>query len=184
MKFEPLSRRTERLLLRPLQSSDTPAIFAIRSDAAVMRYASSLPLATLGEAEEFVEREVAAQAQGQTLRLALERADDHVLIGTCILFHLHAQCRRAEIGYELRRDAWGRGYMHEALRTMLDIAFAQFGLNRIEADIDPRNTPSARSLERVGFTREGVLRERWIVNDEISDSALYGLLRSEWQPRA
>jgi len=179
MQFEPLSRRTERLLLRPLQPSDAPAIFAIRSDATVMRFASSLPLVTLDEAEAFVAREVAARAEGHTLRLALERVQ--ALIGSCILFNSHAQCRRAEIGYELHRDAWGRGYMHEALRAMLDIAFVQFGLNRIEADIDPRNTASARSLERVGFTREGLLRERWIVNDEVSDSALYGLLRSDWQ---
>jgi RimJ/RimL family protein N-acetyltransferase len=73
--------------------------------------------------------------------------------------------------------------MHEALRRMLDIAFVQFELNRIEADIDPRNTASARSLERAGFAREGLLRERWIVNGEVSDSALYGLLRKDWQSR-
>jgi len=52
-------------------------------------------------------------------------------------------------------------------------------LNRIEADIDPRNVASAGLLERLGFVREGVLRERWIVGDEASDSALYGLLASD-----
>ena len=53
------------------------------------------------------------------------------------------------------------------------------GLNRLEADIDPRNVASAGLLERLGFVREGLLRERWIVGDEVSDSALYGLLASD-----
>jgi RimJ/RimL family protein N-acetyltransferase len=54
------------------------------------------------------------------------------------------------------------------------------GLHRIEADIDPRNTASARCLERLGFVKEGLLRERWIVEGEVSDSAIYGLLQPDW----
>jgi ribosomal-protein-alanine N-acetyltransferase len=61
--------------------------------------------------------------------------------------------------------------------------FAEFDLNRIEADIDPRNVASARSLERLGFRKEGRLRERWIVSGEVSDSDLYGLLRIDWLAR-
>ena len=61
--------------------------------------------------------------------------------------------------------------------------FGDLALNRVEADIDPRNTASARSLERLGFRREGYLRERWIVADEVSDSILYGLLQREWLAR-
>ena len=56
-------------------------------------------------------------------------------------------------------------------------------LNRVEADIDPRNAASARTLGRLGFAKEGRLRERWIVNDEVSDSDLYGLLASDWRAR-
>ena len=73
--------------------------------------------------------------------------------------------------------------MHEALMTLVDWAFSELKLNRLEADIDPRNLASARSLERLGFEREGLLRERWIVGDEVSDSALYGLLLSRWVAR-
>jgi RimJ/RimL family protein N-acetyltransferase len=73
--------------------------------------------------------------------------------------------------------------MHEALLALLDFGFGELDLNRIEADIDPRNSTSARTLERLGFTREGYLRERWIVGDEVSDTALYGLLRREWRSR-
>jgi RimJ/RimL family protein N-acetyltransferase len=71
--------------------------------------------------------------------------------------------------------------MHEALLALLNHGFTDWGLNRVEADIDPRNLGSARVLERLGFRREGLLRQRWIVGDEVSDSAWYGLLRSEWR---
>jgi RimJ/RimL family protein N-acetyltransferase len=54
------------------------------------------------------------------------------------------------------------------------------GLNRIEADTDPRNLAATRVLEKLGFMREGLLRERWITAGQKSDSALYGLLRSDW----
>ena len=67
----------------------------------------------------------------------LQRVEDDTLIGICLLFHINRQCRRAEIGYELRADAWGRGYMHEALLALVRLGFSELALNRIEADIDP-----------------------------------------------
>jgi len=73
--------------------------------------------------------------------------------------------------------------MHEALQALLEFGFGELDLNRIDADIDPRNSASARTLERLGFTKEGYLRERWIVGDEVSDTAIYGLLRREWRVR-
>jgi [ribosomal protein S5]-alanine N-acetyltransferase len=178
--FSHLTLRTTRLLLRPLVDADAPALFAIFSDPAVMRYWSSPPWTLLSQAQEYVARDVEAMARGEFLRLGVIRRDNEMLIGTCSLFNIVEQCRRVEVGYGLAREAWGRGFMNEALRALLEYAFTTLDVNRIEADIDPRNAASAKTLERLGFRREGYLRERWIVNGEISDSALYGLLRSEW----
>jgi RimJ/RimL family protein N-acetyltransferase len=91
--------------------------------------------------------------------------------------------RRAEIGYSLAAEAWGQGYMNEALTALLDRGFSEFALNRVEADVDPRNTASIKCLARLGFALEGLLRQRWIVGGEVSDSAIYGLLRDEWVAR-
>jgi ribosomal-protein-alanine N-acetyltransferase len=63
---------------------------------------------------------------------------------------------------------------------LLQYGFEDLHLHRVEADTDPRNVASGRALERLGFKLEGHLRERWIVGDEISDTALYGLIRSDW----
>jgi RimJ/RimL family protein N-acetyltransferase len=70
--------------------------------------------------------------------------------------------------------------MHEALKALVSHAFETMNLRRLEADVDPRNGASIRSLERLGFQREGFLRERWHVNGEIQDAHFYGLLRREW----
>jgi len=108
---------------------------------------------------------------------------DGKLIGECSLFNLMPQSRRAEVGYTLAHEAWGKGYINEALVALLEFGFTQLGLNRVEADIDPRNVASARTLERLGFQREGLLRQRWIVGDEVSDTAIYGLLAHEWRAK-
>jgi RimJ/RimL family protein N-acetyltransferase len=73
--------------------------------------------------------------------------------------------------------------MHEALQATLGYAFHILDLHRIEADVDPRNQASIKTLERLGFQREGLLRERWQVGGEIQDSLFYGLLRRDWEEK-
>lgn len=132
------------------------------------------------QADRLLTKVLADYQSGESLPLGIERKGDEVLVGNCTLFHFHEASRRAEIGYALRRPYWGLGYMHEALQSLLSYAFDDLGFNRLEADIDPRNTSSARTLERLGFLKEGHLRQRWIVNGEVSDTGFYGLLRGDW----
>jgi [ribosomal protein S5]-alanine N-acetyltransferase len=189
--FDALTLSTPRLHLRPLAAGDADALFRMHADAQLMRYWSSPPWSSPSQAEAMIQADADALRTGEHLRLALTRHGSHdnntdrtdpggELIGTCSLFHLHEASRRAEIGYALMRSAWGAGLMHEALVALVDFAFGSLHLNRLEADIDPRNTASARSLARLGFVQEGHLRERWIVAGEVSDTALFGLLRREW----
>jgi len=179
--FTALRLDTPRLHLRPLCSEDAPALFAVFSDAQFMRYWSTPPWTALAQAQALIERDAVTMAAGEHIRLAIVRKADDILLGTCSLFNFMPSCRRAEVGYGLMPAAWGHGYMQEAVGALLRHGFEVLGLHRVEADIDPRNLASARSLERLGFVREGYLRERWIVDEEVSDSALYGLLHRDWQ---
>ena len=178
--LSPVTLTTRRLLLRPIQQQDAPALFAIYSDPEVIRYWSTPPWTSIDVAYQFIRSDKVEQASGRHLCVGIQRLDDPAPIGTCTVFSLDRQCRRAELGYCMARAHWGNGFMHEALVRFISHVFAVLDLNRIEADIDPRNLPSARSLERLGFVKEGQLRERWIVRGEASDSALYGLLRRDW----
>lgn len=178
--FEEITLRTTRLLLRPLSEADAPSLFRLFQDPAVRRFLTRRQWHSVDEALALIAQDRRAMAAGEYLRLGLEVSDGGALIGEVSLFNFAEASRRAEVGYALARDAWGKGYMSEALRALLELAFGELGLNRIEADIDPRNDASARILERMGFQQEGLLRERWIVAGEVSDSGLYGLLRRDW----
>ncbi|HEX4333523.1 MAG TPA: GNAT family N-acetyltransferase [Usitatibacter sp.] len=178
--FQPVTLESSRLKLRFIVAGDAPGLFAIYGDPVVARYLSRPAFTQMAQAEKLVATANACYADGSGVNFAVERRDDAAMIGTCMLFRFHRESRRAEIGYSLGQAYWGQGYMHEALQALIDYAFGPLGLNRIEADIDPRNSNSARSLERLGFRMEGVLRERWIVAGEVSDTGYYGLLRKEW----
>ncbi len=179
--FANLPIETRRLRLRPLRESDAADLFAIFSDPTVTRYWGAAPWTTLEPAREMIATDLQCVTRTH-LRLVVERKADGKLLGTCTLFNFHEACRRAEVGYGLGTYAWGRGYMLESLTTLLQYGFDVLNLHRVEADIDPRNQPSGRILERLGFQQEGLLRERWIVGDEVSDTAFYGLLRRDWRP--
>ena len=175
--------RTSRLVLREISSGDVKSVFAMESDPVAMRYWSRPPMQDMAEAREAVERSMELFPDRHALKWCLTRPPEDVLIGHVSLFSFSTQNRRAEIGYGLARAYWGQGFMREALTAVIDYAFGPLGLRRIEADTDPRNQASLRALERLGFAREGLLRERWQVGDEISDSALFGLLAREWRAR-
>lgn len=181
--FQPVALDTGRLRLRWMTAADAANLYGVYSDPAVARYLSRPAFTELAQAEKMAANVVAGYADGSGVNFGIERKDDGAFLGNCMLFGFHRESRRAEIGYSMARAYWGQGYMHEALRALIDYAFGPLGLNRLEADIDPRNANSAKSLERLGFTAEGVLRERWIVAGEVSDTAYYGLLRKEWPSR-
>ena len=86
------------------------------------------------------------------------------------------------IGYCLDDAAWGQGFATEAADALLHWAFDTLDLNRVQAETDTRNTASGRVLEKLGFVREGTLREDCIVDGVVSDSWVYGLLRRQWKP--
>ena len=179
--FEPIVISTDTLTLRFLNEADLPAAYDIFSHPEVMRYWSYPPWTERSQAERWLVNVQEGYRSGDALQLGIERRTDHILVGMCAIFQFHVASRRAEIGYALGRPYWGSGYMNQALQALLRYAFQTRDLNRLEADIDPRNVASAKTLERLGFQKEGHLRERWIVNDEISDTWLYGLLRRDWQ---
>ncbi len=180
----PPTLTTERLTLRPLKTSDAEAIFAIYSHPEVMRYWSSPAMHELQEAHRFIERAAEYLAAQDSLTWGMTRHGEDKVIGVCVLHGYSVQNKRSEVGYVLGREYWGQGYMNEALVAMVDYAFGPCQLIRLEADLDPRNAASEKALARLGFVREGLLRERWVVDDEVSDSLMMGLLKREWHRAA
>lgn len=170
-----------RLRLREVRNEDAPALFGIHSDPEVMRYWSYPAWTELAQAEQKIADILRQRREEQILVWAIADARSDQLIGTSAVFALDRTQGRAEIGYSLHRDAQGKGLASEALRLILRHLFDELQLRRVEADADPRNTASCRLLERLGFIREGLLRERWHVNGETCDTTFYGLLRRDFK---
>ena len=175
---------TARLLLRPVTSTDADALFAMHSSAHVLRYWDAPPWSDRARAERFIEACQRMADEGSGARLAIDRVYDNAFVGWCSLTRWNPDYRSASMGYCLDGPAWGHGYATEAGRALLRWAFDTLDLNRVQAETDTRNTASARVLEKLGFVREGTLREDCIVNGEVSDSWVYGLIRRDWRPSA
>lgn len=175
---------TDRLRLRPFGDGDREAIYALQSDAHVLRYWDSPPWADRSRIDRFLTgcRTMADEDTG--VRLAIDRTGEDAFIGWCTVSDWNPEFRSAELGYCLTEAAWGHGYATEAAEELLRWAFATLDLNRVHAEADTRNTGSGRVLEKLGFVREGTLRESCIVNGEVSDAAVYGLLRRDWDRRS
>jgi len=170
-----------RVSLRWITEDDVDALYRIFSHTEVMRYWSHPPLADRNAAVKLLHEIYDDFKRQKFMKWGIARRSDDALIGTATLFSFNPESHRAEIGYCLDRAEWGKGYMNEALRALLAYAFEELALHRIEADVDPRNGASLQTVERLGFQREGYLRERWQVNGEIQDTVFYGLLRPDWE---
>jgi len=175
----PRELKTRDLRLRPLHTADAAAMFAILRDPQSMKYWSNKPLTDINEAIRVLHEELESDEKGDSLCWAVTFANQDELIGKCILFHFNQANRRAEIGFILARKYWRRGLMNQALEAVIGFAFNTLKLHRIEADTDPENTGSLALLEKLGFAREGLLRERWFVYDKWQDSVILALLNAD-----
>jgi [ribosomal protein S5]-alanine N-acetyltransferase len=173
---------TDRLRLRPFDDTDANDIFALQSNAHVLRYWDSPPWRDRGRSEHFIGACRQMAKEGTGARVAVDRVADGAFIGWCHLSNWNPDHHSASLGYCFNEAAWGYGYATEAARALLRWAFDTLDLNRVQAETDTRNVASARVLEKLGFVREGTLREDCVVNGEVSDTSVYGLIRREWQP--
>ncbi|MFE2876494.1 GNAT family N-acetyltransferase [Streptomyces roseus] len=176
--------QTARLRLRPFTEADAAPLYALHSSAHVLRYWDSPPWTEPARAQRFIATCRTIEAEGTGARVAVDRLCDGAFIGWCGLTRWNPDFRSASLGYVFDAAAWGHGYATETTRAVLGWAFDSLDLNRVQAEVDTRNVGSARVLEKLGFEREGTLREDCVVNGDVSDSWVFGLLRREWHPTA
>jgi ribosomal-protein-alanine N-acetyltransferase len=171
---------TERLVLRQPRASDAQPIFdGWTQDPDVTRYLTWRPHARLTDTERFVDRAVDAwQGHTRAVYAIARKSEDDAPIGL-VEARLHSAFA-AEIGYVLRRADWGKGYMTEAARALVETLFADPAIWRVSAYCDVENTASAHVLEKIGMQREGMLRH-FMIHPNLSaaprDAYLYARVR-------
>lgn len=167
--------------LRALAAADLPGLLEIFGDPEVARYLSIRKLGDEADARRFLDEIHRGSETRSLFQWGVQRNRDVRLVGTCTLADIQWESGRAEVGFALGREHWGQGLMGEALPILIGYGFEQLGLNRLEADVDPRNEVSIHLLEKLGFQREGYLRQRHLKEGERQDSLILGLLASDWR---
>ncbi len=168
-----------RLRLRAPIEADLTPIRELFSHPDVLRYWSRPAMRSDGEALAYVAHVMDGfQKREHFSWIVADLEHDHML-GTCTLYDLQPRHLRAGLGYALHPSHHGHGYASEAAALACAWGFEHLGLHRIEADIHPDNQTSRAVLLRCGFRSEGRLRQRFVSENEIQDSEIFGRLADE-----
>jgi ribosomal-protein-alanine N-acetyltransferase len=175
---------TERLILRETVVADADDIYIFRADREVQKY-NTKPMRDVAEATSLVHTMRAWYATRQAIQWGITVKGENRVVGLCGLHDWMRRHRRASIGYDLVRELWGKGIAYEAMSAVVRLGFERMSLNRIEAVTIAENVRSIRLLTRLGFQQEGIRRGYSLEDDgEFHGSAIFGLLRSEFDARA
>ncbi|MCV0425765.1 MAG: GNAT family N-acetyltransferase [Roseibium sp.] len=175
---------TERLLLRPIEETDAPAIHAYQSRPEVAEYQFWDPRGLATVREKTLEWQGMRQVTGEgELALAVTLKTTGELIGDVFFKITDALARQGTVGYTLNPDFQCKGYATEAARALLNLGFGQFGLHRVFARCDARNVPSWRLMERLGMRREAHFKEHALFKGGWDEEFYYAILQREWCPK-
>jgi RimJ/RimL family protein N-acetyltransferase len=162
----PETIETDRLRLRRSLESDAEGIFAAYAqDREVTMYLAWRPTGNIENTRESLRHAAAEWREGRAFRWTIFRKEDDRLLGTLAL---RVDGLKVELGYVLAKDYWGKGFMTEAVRAIVDWALKEDDVYRVWAVCDVENPASARVLEKAGMKPEGLLR-RWSVHPTRSD---------------
>ncbi|HWS72312.1 MAG TPA: GNAT family N-acetyltransferase [Thermoanaerobaculia bacterium] len=171
---------TERLLLRPFAPADAPELQRLAGHIEIARNTLSIPHPYPdGAAEHWIGGHAEQFAASGDVHFAIVPRDSGVLAGAIGLL-LNRDHERAEIGYWIGVQWWGRGYAAEAAQATVDYGFTVATLNRIFAAHFTRNPASGRVLQKIGMRHEGTQRQVFRKWGEFLDAEQYAILRRDW----
>lgn len=170
--------KTERLTLRELLPGDLEILYKNWSDPLTMEHLS-VGLLSRERSAEMLKLLSRLWEYDQGIRWGIDY--EATLIGTCGFHNLRPESGRAEIGYELHRAYWRRGFMKEAAGAILGFGFKNLNFMRIEALTNIDNHPSISFLTHMGFTEEGLLRDYENTPSGLIAQRIFSLLRREWE---
>ena len=162
---------TYRLILRRARPEDLSDLHAVMSAPEAMRYWSRPAHESLAQTQAYLDSMLAAEPE----------ADDFVIERNGVVIGKAGAWRLPEVGFILHPDHWRQGLMREALAAVVSHLFAAHpGIDRLTADVDPRNGRSLALLKVLGFTETGRAERTLQWGDEWCDSLYLELLREDW----
>ena len=176
---------SERLYVRPIETSDLDALLEYQSDADVVRYVP-WPVrnrAMVAEAITKYQSLTTFETEGDYLMVALCRKEDDQLIGQLNAMYRSIVNRSGEFGYVLNPRFGGNGYATEGVAALITSLFDTGKFHRLFAKMDARNSASKALCERLALRHEAhFIEDEWF-KGEWTSTYIYSILRSEWKPR-
>jgi ribosomal-protein-alanine N-acetyltransferase len=146
---------TERLILREISHNDTVAIFRNFSDPEVANWFFEKPHSTMEQTIKVIDHFIFKFKQGEGLTWAITLKEDSQVIGTCGYENIEIG-NRGEIGFDLAKEYWGKGYMRESLTAVINFGFSVLNLSNVEAHTNSNNVRAKCLLEKLGFQLDKV----------------------------
>ncbi len=185
MDLAQLPRRTKHLLLSPFQRKDVdPLVEAIQASLPELKAWLPWPHDRYDriDALRFVRDSNKAWREQRAYDFSIRRPDDPTHLGNVSIWYTSRPNGCGEIGYWVRSSETSSGIGTEATEALLQVGFKELGLHRITLRVAIGNRGSERIAEKLGFTREGTLREVIKVGETRMDHSLYAMLRRDWLP--
>jgi ribosomal-protein-alanine N-acetyltransferase len=170
--------QTDRLDLIKIKQEHLKDIFKLFVDPQVTQYYNVVTLTKESDAQKFIDLYKKRFKDKLGIRWGISLKGTNSIIGT-IGFNNIVNQHRATIGYDLQPNFWNNGYITEALQEVVDFGFKNFAINRIEAEVMQDNIASEKALTKLGFKKEGILRDWMYWNDKHYDMTMYSLLQSD-----
>ncbi|WP_096187879.1 GNAT family N-acetyltransferase [Evansella halocellulosilytica] len=171
---------TKRLLLRKVNKEDAKSILNYLSDKEVVKYYGLAPFKSINDALDEISWYQSIQSNKTGIRWGITLKEQGIVIGSCGFHNIVSQHFRTEIGFELSKDQWGKGIAVEAVEAIIRYGFERMNFNRIEALIEPPNLSSQKLVEKMGFIREGLLRNYEFTCGKFDNLYMYSLLKQDF----
>lgn len=171
---------TERFILRKEEEIDRHDIFELYSIESVVKHMPFTPFISVEDAVDEMNWYKKIFKEQSGLRWMIEDRESKKVIGTCGFLNYEKIHNRIEIGYDLSPDFWGKGIMTEVAKCIIDFGFLRMKINKIEAKVEPENEASIRLMHKLGFHKEGVLRQHKFEKGKYIDLAIFSMLKSEY----
>jgi ribosomal-protein-alanine N-acetyltransferase len=168
-------------VLRQYTHNDVEDYYKYMQDKDVVRYVPKecIPKSIEGTRAE-IEYALDLFRYKRSIYWAIARKKDNTLVGSCGFNYWNRDHARAEISYDLAKEYWNKGIMTKVVRAVLAFAFTQMQMHRIEATVTPTNIGSLTVLKKVGFKKEGVLRDQKLLHGKFYDAVMLSLLSREF----
>lgn len=170
---------SKRLIYREFEKSDALDLFLIKSDDNVMNYMDSPKHHTTQDSEKIILEIQNSFKEKTGINWAIIEKSTNELIGYFGFWRLINKHCRAEIGYALKFDCWGKGVMKETINRLVDFGFNDLKIHSIEANVNPNNEKSKQLLVKLGFKKEAYFRENYLFDNKFIDSVIYSLLETD-----